>query len=93
MFDVSLSELLMVGVVALVAVGPKELPGMLRVAGQVTRKVKRESRQFMDDLRHELDLDAPGQVRGEDGRDYPAYDLSDVLPEPVVPAVEEREKR
>jgi sec-independent protein translocase protein TatB len=42
-FDISWSELAIIGIVALIAVGPKELPGVLRTLGQVMGKLKRMS--------------------------------------------------
>ncbi|WP_298257058.1 Sec-independent protein translocase protein TatB [uncultured Litoreibacter sp.] len=39
-------ELLVVGLVALVVVGPKDLPGMFRTLGQFTAKAKRMAREF-----------------------------------------------
>jgi len=46
MFDFSWSELLLIGVVALVFIGPKELPGVLRTAGQWMAKVRRMANEF-----------------------------------------------
>lgn len=40
MFGLSFSELLVIGVVALVAVGPQKLPGMLRTLGEWARKLR-----------------------------------------------------
>jgi len=40
MLDVSWSELLVVGVVALVAVGPKDLPRVMYTLGRWTRKAR-----------------------------------------------------
>ena len=34
MFDFNWGELILIGIVALVAIGPKELPGALRIVGQ-----------------------------------------------------------
>lgn len=39
-------ELLIVGLVALIVVGPKDLPGMFRTVGQFTGKAKRMAREF-----------------------------------------------
>ena len=46
MFDIGWSELLVIGVVALIAIGPKELPGVLRMIGQWTGKMKRMAAEF-----------------------------------------------
>jgi len=59
MFDIGAFELLIVAVLALVVVGPKELPRMLRTVMQVVRKVKAMSREFtsgLDDLAKEVDI-------------------------------------
>jgi len=40
------TELLLIGLVALIVVGPKELPGMFRMMGQATSKVKKMAREF-----------------------------------------------
>jgi sec-independent protein translocase protein TatB len=46
MFDFSWSELLLIGIVALVFIGPKELPGVLRTVGQWMAKVRRMASDF-----------------------------------------------
>ena len=46
MFDIGWSELLIIGVVALIAIGPKELPGVLRTVGQWMGKVRRMASEF-----------------------------------------------
>jgi sec-independent protein translocase protein TatB len=46
MFDIGWSELVVVGVVALIAIGPKELPGVLRMVGQWMGKVRRMASEF-----------------------------------------------
>ncbi len=46
MFDIGWSELIVIAVVALVAIGPKELPGVLRMVGQWMGKVRRMAAEF-----------------------------------------------
>ncbi|SFI58093.1 Sec-independent protein translocase protein TatB [Celeribacter neptunius] len=46
MFDIGMSELLVVGVVALIVVGPKDLPGMFRTLGRFTARAKSMAREF-----------------------------------------------
>ncbi|WP_072390247.1 Sec-independent protein translocase protein TatB [Hyphomicrobium sp. CS1GBMeth3] len=66
MFDVSWSELLILGLVALVVVGPKELPRFLNTLGKYAGVVKRQANEFravfeqamreaeMEDIRKEV---------------------------------------
>jgi sec-independent protein translocase protein TatB len=46
LFDIGWPELLLIGVVALVVIGPKDLPAALRVAGYWVRKARMLSREF-----------------------------------------------
>ncbi|MDP3197925.1 Sec-independent protein translocase protein TatB [Tabrizicola sp.] len=44
--DFSWSELLIVGIVALIVIGPKDLPGMFRELGRFTAKIRSMGREF-----------------------------------------------
>ena len=46
MFDLGWTELLLIGIVALIVVGPKELPVLFRKAGQFVGKIKGMAREF-----------------------------------------------
>ena len=46
MFDIGWSEILVIAVVAIVVVGPKELPRMLRTFGKTMGQVRRMSNDF-----------------------------------------------
>ena len=46
MFDIGWSELILIGVVALIAIGPKELPGVLRMVGQWMGKARKMAAEF-----------------------------------------------
>ena|SRR5829696_2332489 len=48
MFDIGWSELLLIAVVALVVIGPKELPGALRTLGQWMTKIRRMASEFQN---------------------------------------------
>ena len=54
MFDIGWSELLVIGVVALVAIGPKELPGVLRMVGQWMGKARRMASEFQGQFNEAL---------------------------------------
>jgi sec-independent protein translocase protein TatB len=64
-FDIGWPELMLIGVVALVVIGPKDLPAALRVAGYWVRKARTMSREFQshfDQMIREAELD---EVREE----------------------------
>src|SRR5690349_23020783 len=48
MFDISWTEFLLIGVVALIVIGPKELPAVMRSLGQWTRKIRSMAADFQN---------------------------------------------
>src|ERR1700719_1177092 len=46
MFDIGWSEFAVIAVVALIAIGPKELPGVLRMVGQWVAKARKMAAEF-----------------------------------------------
>lgn len=65
MFDVSWTELLVIVVVAVVVVGPKDLPRMMRVAGQWAGRARAMADQFrrsFEDMARQSELE---QMRAE----------------------------
>lgn len=54
MFDIGWSELVVIGVVALIAIGPKELPGVLRMVGQWIGKARRMAAEFQGQFQEAL---------------------------------------
>ena len=66
MFDMSWGEVMVIGGVALIVIGPKDLPKALRTVGQMTTKVRRLASEFqsqfneamreaeLDDVRREV---------------------------------------
>jgi sec-independent protein translocase protein TatB len=46
MFDIAWSEMLVIGAVALVVIGPKDLPKALRAVGEMVGKVRRMASEF-----------------------------------------------
>ena len=55
MFDIGFSELLVVGVVSLIVVGPKDLPGMFRTVGKYVGKAKGMAREFQRSMEDAAD--------------------------------------
>lgn len=46
MFDIGFTELLVIGIVALIVVGPKDLPGLFRTLGRFTAKLRSLGKEF-----------------------------------------------
>ncbi|MEP5762742.1 MAG: Sec-independent protein translocase protein TatB, partial [Litoreibacter sp.] len=63
MFDIGWTELLVIGLVALIVVGPKDLPGMFRTLGQFTAKAKRMAREFTSAMEAAADEAGVGEVQ------------------------------
>jgi sec-independent protein translocase protein TatB len=54
MFDIGWSEFVVIAVVALIAIGPKELPGVLRTIGQWMGKARRMAAEFQGQFQEAL---------------------------------------
>lgn len=68
MFDMSWGEVMVIGAVALIVIGPKDLPKALRTVGQVTGRLRRMAAEFQGQFQEamreaELD-DAKRQLQG-----------------------------
>lgn len=57
MFDVGFSELLVIGVVALVVIGPERLPKVARTAGLLLGRLQRYVNDVKADINREMQLD------------------------------------
>ena len=91
MFDVAPTELLLVVVVALVVIGPKDLPKAMRFVGKWMAKARGMARHFrsgLDTMMREAELEELEKKWREQNeaimREFPRVD-SDPAP-PVIPA-------
>ena len=57
MFDVSFTELLVIGVVALVVIGPERLPKVARTLGHLVGRAQRYVNDVKTDIQREVELD------------------------------------
>ncbi len=80
MFDIGWQELFIVGVLALIVVGPKDLPRMIRTVRTWIRRAREMAREFqsgLDDVVREADLD---DLRNQvNNASDPAKALADAL--------------
>ncbi|GAC1042354.1 Sec-independent protein translocase protein TatB [Rhizobium sp. No.120] len=82
MFDIGWSELVVIGVVALVVIGPKELPSTLRTIGKMTaraRKVAGDFRAQFDEAMREADLDDVRQTIADAQKLNPVNSLREAM--------------
>jgi sec-independent protein translocase protein TatB len=78
MFDLSWTELLVIAAVAIIVVGPKDLPRALRGVGRWTGKARRMARDFrrqFDEALREAELDTIKKEVESVGRIDPVGDL------------------
>ena len=54
MFDIGWGELVVIGIVALIAIGPKELPTVLRTLGQYMAKIRRMAGDFQSQFQEAM---------------------------------------
>ena len=96
MFDISWGKLVIIGVVALLVIGPKELPGVLRQLGQAMAKIRRMAAEFqgqfqeamreaeMADIKKQFDETTSGLKSTFDTTDI-KNELEKMIQEPVTP--------
>lgn len=65
MFDIAFSELLIVGVIALIVIGPERLPKVARTAGQWVGKLNRYVSQVKQDIDRDIKLDELRKMQQE----------------------------
>jgi sec-independent protein translocase protein TatB len=81
MFGIGWSEFVVIGVVALIAIGPKELPGVLRMVGQSLGKIRRMANEFQGQFQEAMREAEMADVRKElDDLSKSATDIGSVDP-------------
>jgi sec-independent protein translocase protein TatB len=101
MFDIGWSELFVIGVVALVVIGPKDLPKVLKTVGIWVRKARTVSREFqssveqmvreaeLEDVRKEIQkatsIDFENEIKSTVD---PKGELADALKPPELPSLD-----
>ena len=73
MFDIGFSELLVIGVVALIVIGPEKLPRMARTVGHLAGRLQRYVSDVKADINREIELEELRKMR--DSMQQAASDL------------------
>src|SRR5262245_60241410 len=63
MFDIGFSELLVIGVVALIVIGPEKLPRVARTLGHLAARLQRYVSDVKADINREIELDELRKMR------------------------------
>jgi sec-independent protein translocase protein TatB len=98
MFDIGWSELLVIGIVALIVIGPKELPGVLRTLSQMMGKVRRMASEFQGQFQEAMreaemaDLKKQVDALNETARGVTDFDPMASVRREMENAIEERSK-
>jgi sec-independent protein translocase protein TatB len=81
-FDIGWPELMLIGAVALVVIGPKDLPAALRVAGAWVRKARTMSREFQSSV-EQMIRDAELDTVQRDLRQATEFDIEHHIREAI----------
>jgi sec-independent protein translocase protein TatB len=63
MFDIGFSELLVIGIVALIVIGPQRLPGVARTVGHLLGRLQRYVADVKADINREIELEELRKMR------------------------------
>jgi sec-independent protein translocase protein TatB len=63
MFDIGFSELLVIGIVALIVIGPQKLPRVARTAGHLLGRLQRYVADVKADINREIELEELRKMR------------------------------
>ncbi len=69
MFDMGFTEMMLIGIVALIVIGPERLPGVARTAGKYFGRLKRFMTSVKADVEQELRADELRQILAEQQRE------------------------
>ena len=63
MFDIAFTELMVIGLVALIVIGPEKLPRMARTVGHLAGRLQRYVADVKADINREIELDELRKMR------------------------------
>ena len=90
MFDIGWSEMMMIAIVAIVVIGPRQLPAALRTVGHWVSKARSMAREFqdsLDEMVEEAGLDDVRQIQ-KDVTSAASFDVNEELNKSLNPTGE-----
>ncbi len=63
MFDIAFTELMVIGLIALIVIGPEKLPRMARTVGHLAGRLQRYVSDVKADINREIELDELRKMR------------------------------
>lgn len=87
MFDIGWSELLVIAVVAIIVIGPKDLPRVMRTVGHYAGKLRRAAADFQrqfDEAMRETEIDEVRKAIESVRENTPSADLKAPIDKPVM---------
>tara|TARA_R110001592_G_scaffold363248_4_gene682219 strand:- start:73347 stop:73727 length:381 start_codon:yes stop_codon:yes gene_type:complete len=97
MFDIGFAEIVLIGVVGLLVIGPERLPGAIRTGSQWLSHFKRGFNTMKREIEHELEIDSVKNQLNKANEQFKttsqefkqnlgsSYDSDDVLQEDNIP--------
>lgn len=63
MFNIGFTEMIVIAALALILIGPKQLPEVARNLGRLLNDLKRSAGSFTDDIKSQVDLDLESEIK------------------------------
>ena len=90
MFDIGFSELLVIGIVALIVIGPQKLPRVARTVGHLLGRLQRDVADVKADINREIELEELRKMR--DSMQKAASDMQSAVDQEMTKTADERNK-
>ena len=90
MFDLGWQELLVIGTVTLIVVGPKDLPKLLNKAGKTLGRIKQVAREFYDQINETAEIEEINNFKKDLSKHT---DLENFINEPEIGVKEKKSRK
>ena len=90
MFDIGFSELLVIGIVALIVIGPQKLPRVARTVGHLLGRLQRYVADVKADINREIELEELRKMR--DSMQHAASEMQSAVDAELTKTADELNK-